>query len=301
MAEGALDRREHPGEEVRLRLPPDLPGLELMRARFTTRSFPRHTHEGYGVGVIEQGGLRFFYRGETVVAPPGRINTVNPDEVHTGQRADENGWTYRMFYFTPEFLSSMALDIAGHSTALPFFNAGVIEDPALAGLLRQVHSLHCDDALPGQAQPKQALLRESLLLEAFARLLGRHTCAPRMAAPGSAGPESAAVARAVEYLHANFAGDIRLADLASAASLSRYHFLRVFARQTGLTPHFWLMQLRARAARRMLLRGVPIAQAAAQAGFADQSHLNKTFRRILGYTPGQLRHSAQVSNSVQGA
>ena len=90
------------GEQVRIRTLPELPGLQLMQASYQTRTFPRHSHEGFGVGVIEQGALGFYYRGENVVAPAGRINTVNPDEVHTGQSATEHGWTYRMFYLSAD-------------------------------------------------------------------------------------------------------------------------------------------------------------------------------------------------------
>ncbi len=275
---------EDPREQVHISLPPEAPGLELLRARFLTRSFPRHSHEGYGVGVIEAGALRFSYRGETLVAPPGRINTVNPDEVHTGHSASDAGWTYRMFYFSPEFLRRMAEEIAGRPAPLPFFTSGVIEDPGLAGLLGLVHGLHSD-------APAPRLARETLLLSAFARLLARHTYAPESLP--RLGPEHAAVARVKDFLRAHLDQDLALPDLARVGNLSPFHFIRVFARHTGLTPHAWLMQLRARKARELLLRGRPIAAVAAEAGFADQSHLNKTFKRLLGFTPGQLRNCVQ--------
>ncbi len=84
-------------------------------------------------------------------------------------------------------------------------------------------------------------------------------------------------------------------ELAAVAGLSPYHFIRVFRRATGMPPHAWLMQYRARMARNLLGLAVPIADAACRAGFADQSHLNRVFKRLFGYTPGQY------SNSVQDA
>lgn len=273
-------------EQASLWSPPEQPGLQLMRASFRTQSFPRHSHEGYGVGVIEQGALGFDYRGERLVALPGRINTVNPDEIHTGQAASDQGWTYRMFYFGPEFLGSMAEEVAGRPCRLPFFTAGVIEDPALAGLVLRTHVLHADGAAG-------RLERESLLLAMFAGLLGRH--AYERLPEQRAGREHAAVARTMDYLHSHFDQDLALDALAQAAHLSPYHLIRVFSRQTGLTPHAWLMQLRARKAGELLGRGVPLAAVAAQAGFADQSHLTRVFKRLTGLTPGQFR------NSVQGA
>jgi AraC-like DNA-binding protein len=262
----------------------ETPGLQLMQASFRHKAFPRHSHDGYGVGVIEQGALGFYYRGENVVAPAGRINTVNPDEIHTGQAAVEQGWAYRMFYFSADFLQRMSQDIFGHPISLPFFTAGVIDDPDLAGQVQQVHARLCD-------QKVARLEKETCVLAMFSRLISRHTYAPPIL--GRVGSEQPSIRRVIEYLDAHCAEDVTVATLAGIACLSPYHFIRVFSRQTGLTPHAWLMQLRARKARELLRLGLPIADAAAQTGFADQSHLTKTFKRILGYTPGQLRNSVQ--------
>lgn len=340
----------HPSEPVHDQAhvwsPPQAPGLTLLRARFHTQTFARHSHEGYGVGVIQAGALAFDYRGAGLVAAQGAVNTVNPDEPHTGRAATSHGWAYRMFYFSPEFLAQRAEDVAGRPVPLPFFTSGVIHDPGLAALLLRAHALHdfqhdalpenpggalhapaiqpgtlpsalsgtlpgaLSGALPGPlpANPGgDSLGRESLLLLAFARLLARHSYLPPPLP--RAGAEHAAVARVKAHLLERIGGQhpadqktenqrpagFTLAELAGVACLSPYHFIRVFARHTGLTPHAWLMQLRARKARELLRQGAPIAQAAASAGFADQSHLNRTFKRLLGYTPGQFR------NSVQGA
>lgn len=271
-------------EQVELCQPADYPGLRLMRADFRTRRFPRHRHEGFGVGVIERGALGFDYRGEHLVAPAGRINTVNPDEVHTGHAQGEQGWSYRMFYGTRKFLANLATEISERPARLPLFTAGVIDDPPLAVELMQLHIL--------LAAPRTGrLVRESTLLSTFARLIGRHT-EDSVAGP-AAGREREAIRRAMACMEANLEKDLALADLAAAACLSRYHFIRVFARATGLTPHAWLMQLRAQRAREMIAGGRDIAEAAARTGFADQSHLTRTFRRLWGYTPGQMRNLVQ--------
>lgn len=270
-------------EEVRLVQAEALPGLQLLRARFRHQTFARHSHEGYGVGVIEAGALGFFYRGENLVAPAGSINTVNPGEVHTGQAVGEQGWTYRMFYFSAEVFRQMTEAIVDRPWPLPFLTRGVLDDPELAGLIHQTHVLLGD----GQARLEQ----DTLLLTLFARLLAHHTYEPP--ALGATGAEPAAIRRVIDYLDAHCGEELRIDTLAGVACLSPYHFIRVFARHTGLTPHAWLMQHRARKARRLLRQGLAIADAAVQTGFADQSHLTKTFKRLFGYTPGQLRNCRQ--------
>jgi len=283
-----MDKRLKPShqtsEQVRICSLPEMPGLQLMRASYRTQTFPRHSHDGFGVGVIEQGALGFSYRGEHLIAPAGRINTVNPDEVHTGQAATTEGWTYRMFYLSAGLLQQVANDLAGRPTALPFFTAGVIEDPSLARLIRQVHVQLADEQVA-------RLEKETLLLQMFDRLISRHTYNPQLS--GKTGAEHAAVRRVIDYLDTHFDEDLSIDTLAGIACLSPYHFIRTFSGQTGLTPHAWLMQLRARKAKQLLDCGLPIADVAAQTGFSDQSHLNRSFKRLLGYTPGQYRNSVQ--------
>ena len=104
----------------------------------------------------------------------------------------------------------------------------------------------------------------------------------------------APVARAVQMLRDDPARAVTLAELAAMVGLTRFHFLRSFARETGLTPHAYQVQARLHLARRMIARGMPLADAAAEAGFADQSHLTRVFGRSYGMTPG-----AYARNFVQ--
>lgn len=85
------------------------------------------------------------------------------------------------------------------------------------------------------------------------------------------------------------AAELALSTLAAAAGLSRYQFLRAFSRLTGLPPHAYLLQRRVQRARRLVRAGLPLAEAAAASGFADQSHMTRCFVRSLGLTPGAFR------------
>ena len=73
--------------------------------------------------------------------------------------------------------------------------------------------------------------------------------------------------------------------------LSRIQLLRAFAQATGLTPHAYLIQRRVQLARRLLRGGASLAEASAEAGFADQSHLHRVFLARHGYTPGAYARS----------
>ncbi len=99
--------------------------------------------------------------------------------------------------------------------------------------------------------------------------------------------EPTAVARALDYLEANYATAITLDDLAAHVHFSPFHLLRVFKQAIGLPPHAFLVGVRVRRAKELLALGVPPAEVAQRVGFADQSHLYRHFKRALGITPGQ--------------
>ena len=81
-------------------------------------------------------------------------------------------------------------------------------------------------------------------------------------------------------------------DLAAAAGCSRYAAYRAFRQAYGLSPSDYQRQLRVQTARRLLSAGGAPAQVAADAGFADQAHLTRWFRRYYGVTPGTYRAAA---------
>ncbi|MGH3120689.1 MAG: helix-turn-helix domain-containing protein, partial [Streptosporangiaceae bacterium] len=106
--------------------------------------------------------------------------------------------------------------------------------------------------------------------------------------------ETMRIARRVrDLLDADYAGPVSGADLAAAAGCSRYAAYRAFRSVAGLAPGEYQRQLRLRAARRELARGIPPGQAAADAGFADQAHLTRWFRRCYGITPSAYARAAR--------
>jgi AraC-like DNA-binding protein len=95
------------------------------------------------------------------------------------------------------------------------------------------------------------------------------------------------IQRALVHIERNFTDSVYLEDLAVLAGLSVCRFVTVFRRQVGLTPHRFICHRRIRHAKALLREGVPMAQAASEAGFFDQSHLSRHFKSICGVTPGR--------------
>ena len=253
--------------------------VEAMHAHFTSHVYHRHSHESYSFGVTETGAQAFTCRHGRHVSATGMVMAFNPDDPHDGHTADDSGFTYRMVHIWPEFFASLI----GTEQPLPLFRAPVVDDPVTARSVRRLHL-----ALTGPASELERYER----LTVTARRLIRHASArARVADPvWPPGSDARVAARIRELIHdAGTAADLTADDLAAAAGCSRYAAYRAFHQAYGLAPSDYQRQLRVRAARGLLSRGVPPAAAAAEAGFADQAHLTRWFRRYYGVTPGAYR------------
>tara|TARA_B100000683_G_scaffold259677_1_gene283706 strand:- start:111 stop:965 length:855 start_codon:yes stop_codon:yes gene_type:complete len=260
-------------------------GVEMLRARYVTQRFSRHFHEGYAVGYIEQGAMRFRYMGESMVASRGQINLVIPGESHDGHTAEENGWTYRMFYLPPEAVLEAARAVSPKAS-LPHFRMGVIEDRQLADCICQTHTLLEQDNIA-------SIEKETRLLWLLAHWISRHADQrPHWHNPGN---EHKAVNRARDFIQAEYARDTSLTELARQVGLSPFHLVRVFQKQMGVTPHDYLTQVRAERVRERLMGKDRLADIAADCGFSDQAHMSRSFKRHTGVTPGRYRKILQNS------
>jgi AraC-like DNA-binding protein len=88
---------------------------------------------------------------------------------------------------------------------------------------------------------------------------------------------------------------IGLDELAAASALSRFYLVRSFTEQFGLPPHAYQIHVRIKHACRLLRGDMPCVQVATAVGFADQSHFNRHFKKIMGVTPSAYAHSPITS------
>ena len=95
----------------------------------------------------------------------------------------------------------------------------------------------------------------------------------------------------IDYINGHLDQDLGLAELAKIVQMSPHYFTRLFKQSTGLTPHQYVIHRRVERAKELLLNGeLTIAEVAYSVGFANQSHLNRHLKRLLGVTPRYIRH-----------
>jgi AraC-like DNA-binding protein len=256
-------------------------GVELQHGRNEAVSFSPHFHEEFQILVVLDGCLRLTVSGqEHVVAPPA-ICLVNPLQVHAGG-AQGWGWECRNFYVSQKISARL---MGADDRCASVFPKTQVHDVALAHRLAAAHERACAD-----------VERSGALSEALAILFRRYAVS---APPGDAERMHPGVQMALLHLRARYVEPIRIQTLARMSGLSRFHFLRTFARAIGMTPHAYQNQLRLALAVRRLRESAPAAQAAAECGFYDQSHLMRVLRRSHGLTPALLKRANLKRNFVQ--
>ncbi|MFG2137607.1 AraC family transcriptional regulator [Streptomyces sp. NPDC048650] len=277
------------GDWARYWRDPDRP-LEAMHAHFVRHVFHPHSHDAYSFAVTETGAQRFTCRGAGHTSAAGMVMAFNPDDPHDGESAVEFGFTYRIMHIGPDVVRDVLDDVTDGRGAMPLFAQPVVDDPVLAQALRRLHP-----ALVGAADP---LVREERLSAAVEAMVRRN--ATRNA--GRAGPrelpagaQTRAARRARDLLTAAWDRPLTAQELAATAGCSRFALYRAFRAEYGMAPSDYQRLLRLRRARTLLVAGRSAADAAGEAGFADQAHFHRWFVRCFGITPGAYRRAGTPS------
>jgi AraC-like DNA-binding protein len=252
------------------------PGVELFEAWFRGSAYRKHRHDTYAIGVTETGLQAFVYRGATHRSAPGNVVVLHPDEAHDGHAGSEAGFGYRQLYVEPSLILAAVRELRGEDASLPFAREPVMTHDRLAATVRS--------SFEG---PREPLAGDELILRLAEGLL--------LAAPderrGSVQPrcDGEAVARARQLLDAETGRVVRSDELETASGLTRFDLARQFRAVIGTSPYRYSVLRRLDAARAEIGRQTPLAEAALNAGFADQAHFTRMFTARFGMTPGRYR------------
>lgn len=259
-----------------LRLSPDIGAVERVEAYFSGYAFDPHRHDTYALGITLSGVQRFDYRGAEANSLTGDLIVIHPDEVHNGRAGAETGFTYRMAYIEPRLIRDA---LGGRAGALPFVRRAVLDDARLRGALVAL--------LADLDRPLEPLEADQAVAAVAEALIDLDPSATR----GSA--RNAACARAVEraraYLDAHHQRVVASEELEAVTGLDRFEGARQFRRRLGTSPYRYLTLRRLARARALIRSGAALADAAAETGFADQSHMTRQFKAAFGLSPGRWR------------
>ena len=230
----------------------------------------RHAHDFVQVSRVTAGAgtvcclgeAREVFAGQIVVLPAGAAHGLTPSGI--------GRWQFDTLYLPEEHFPEGLWPATGTCHW---------EIRAETGLVSAFDALHASIQEQDSRMEQQCLLQELVALACSSNDI--------CDAERAAGLPVRELSSVRDLLLSDIGNDLSLPEVANSVGLSAGHLHRAFRRRFGLPPHAYLVQARVNRARRMLQAGASIVDAASTTGFADQAHLTRHFKRLVGLTPGR--------------
>lgn len=256
---------------------PELPFIEardVVDGR--TISHCLHSHDTFSIGAITGGRSTYLNGSYKRLVGRGDVVVINSGEVHACNPVDDQPWAYRMLFVDTGWLASLqgGAGLGNGDQVWPLAQPYSGELALFDGLNALYETLAGAASIAAKDAAARTFFTQAMVA------IGTRTPSP---------VASESVARAARYIRAECARPLKLDEICAAVQLSPSYLIRAFKQGYGLTPHAYLMDCRLQAARECLRQGRDIAEAALTAGFADQAHLQRVFKRQLAATPGHYR------------
>lgn len=257
-----------------------MPHVELRKIMDARQvCYAPHSHAHWSLGAVTAGVSTFLYRDASHQISAGDLVMMNPHWVHACNPVADQPWAYLMLYVDSCWLSELRYQL-GLLPSLEWQDiaTAVIRQPLLYTQFCEMADCLLDEQ--GTIDHKQQALTAYLTT-----LMIELAEEPPLAQP----PTPRLLAQVAHYLREHCARDISLDDLSQQTGYSAGHLIRSFKQHYGLTPHAYLINQRIQLGQAALRQGQPIVEAALTAGFNDQPHFQRTFKRLVAATPNQYR------------
>ena len=260
--------------------------------RFNRNIPPSHSelnqwHDAFELSFYVDASLTMFLRDRCYEVSGGDLLFVGDREIHRivyghQRHYDRFVLTFRESYIREVLKAAGIPDLLAELTAFPIRQAHLADNQArritdlLQDMIRAYHT--------GRNAPIRLWLSSLLLLcRQWLQAAQETTEATSL---------DKVVGQVVAWLDGHYQDSFRLEDMETRFFVSRYHLIRLFRRQVGMTPVAYLQQRRIIEARHLLRRtGHPISEIALQCGFLSTQHFHRIFRRTTGCTPRAYRHA----------
>ena len=266
-----------------------LPHVELRKVSDGRKvCYAPHSHTQWSIGAVTGGKSTFQYRNDHYPIRAGDLVMMNPEWVHACNPIDNQPWAYLMLYVDTGWLTDLR------------YQAGLLSEPQWRDISTPVvsdpawYERYCRMAYCLLDAQRDLLDKQTEVVEFLSDLM--HELASQPAVQEPKAPQ--ALEALATYLDDHASEEVSLDTLCEFSGYSAGHLIRAYRQYFGLTPHAYLVNRRVQLGRYELKNGTPIVEAALNAGFADQPHFQRAFKRLMAATPNQYRRPSP-ENEVQ--
>ncbi|NUS73284.1 MAG: AraC family transcriptional regulator [Corynebacteriales bacterium] len=247
---------------------PPVAGIaEVFHAHFPEHTYPMHVHDVWTLLIIDDGAVRYNLDRDEHNLQTDTVSLLPPQVPHNGTPATTHGFRKRVLYLD---MTQLDETLIGPAVDSPHFTERLLRN--------RVGQLHA--ALANRGDEFEAESRLALIVERL-----RQQLRPKVLLDGNSNQGIAHDLR--DLIDERLLDGITLEEAARLIHAHPTHLVRVFTGAFGIAPHQYLMSRRIELARRLLLDGHSASDVAISAGFYDQSHLTRHFKRVVGTTPGR--------------
>jgi AraC-like DNA-binding protein len=251
-----------------------------------------HFHNEFQIGYLSRGFLENSYRGVKEIITPNQLYLIKPEEIHAENSLSKETLLLNFVFIPRQLMTELILATTNESHSDFKFEPLLINNKSLNNFL-----LDKFKTLAAVLENKSSEIEQTAYLFDFMESL-TVIFRSEVFAPHKKKQEKKMVKFVKEYLRENLTESISLETLAKETYTSKFHLLRQFTKETGLTIHRYLIQLRICEAKEFLKSGKSIAQTAFELGFNDQAHFTKCFKRFTSQTPKQFYNPKKSSTSA---
>jgi len=232
-------------------------------------------HERFSICNCEFVAADIRYRGKMHSAGDRSTLLFEPGETHITERVAKPQ-NFQVLHIAPETIRDFSEELG--VTGEPHFRDALADSVALYSSCKRLEKAILDDAPLLEQQVCFTQYLGALLSSHLEKRAAIRTDSSRLP-----------ILRVRDYLHEHFARQVSLEELASISGYSRFYLVKAFAKEYGLPPHQYQIQLRIERSLPLLRQGMTLSNVAHVLGFTDQSHFFRHFTRIMGLTPGNYQ------------
>jgi AraC-like DNA-binding protein len=258
------------GSSDRIRIASGAEGIERVEAYLHGQAFSPHCHDTYAIGITLSGIQTFHFRGERWHCLPGQCHILHPDETHDGGAGTDEGFSYRIVYIDPALVQE-----ALPGNPLPFVGRPVVDAARLpAGCASEIWDIDGDIDDVARIELVTAVVNLLVSVSSDVTKKSRPLALSRLS-------------RVRDLIAACPTERRPMDELERLSGLDRWTLARQFRAAFGTSPSRFRTLRQLDHVRRLLKLGTSLAEAAIEAGFADQSHMSRQFKLAYGLTPAR--------------